>query len=541
MINLSKSIDGTTLAGMFAAGEVVLENNVEGVNSLNVFPVPDGDTGTNMLLTLRAVSTEIKKAPTQSLGKMAQVISRSALLGARGNSGVILSQFLRGLTKQFDGMDKANAACLARAFYQGALAAYSSVGNPVEGTILTVMRVTGQSMTETQDLENMNVIELLEKGLKRCKKAVLETQDQLPILKSAGVVDAGGQGFELIVRGFVAYLKGDDPDEIVLDWAAPDKMIRKEFFIDTQDQMFGYCTQIMVSGSSLEPDSIRSVLMNISESTVVVGDENLVKIHVHTSDPGPVLSLGASLGTLRDVKIESMDEQHEEFQIHQSYQLEVVPLGVVTVGWGDGIENLFTNLGARSVIKGGQTMNPSCQDFLDAATNARSEILILLPNNRNVVSTAHQAAELSEIPITVIETTTIQQGVAAILSFNEHQDLDSNVKAMSRTASDIRSGEVVTAVRDAVLDGKAIKAGEIIGRIEEEVVCFGNSPREVLQTMITNICLEEGSLITLYWGGDITADDVEETVKELINFFPSVEIETVYGGQPYYHYLVSFE
>jgi DAK2 domain fusion protein YloV len=529
------------LASMLCSAEIVLEKNREGVNALNVFPVPDGDTGTNMLLTLRAVAEETKRSPQQSLGEMAQVVSRGALLGARGNSGVILSQFLRGFATQFDGVQEADGECLARAFYQGATSAYSSVGNPVEGTMLTVMRETGEAMTQSPDLGAVDIVDLLKYGLDVCQQAVIATQEQLPVLKRAGVVDAGGKGFELMVRGFLAKLRGEDPNQIILDWASPDNTINKEFLVNSQEQVFGYCTQVMFSGSSLDPESIRSVLMEMAESTVVIGDENLVKVHVHTSDPGPVLSFGASLGTLLDVKIESMDEQHEEFQKNHAIQSEMIPLGVVTVAWGVGFESLFTTLGARTIVSGGQTMNPSCQDFLDAATRSRSDTVILLPNNRNIVSTANQAAALSGIPIKVVETTSIQQGIAAILAFNGDGDLDTNIKAMQRAVFDIQSGEVVTSIRDATLNGKFVEAGKIIGTIEDKVVCFGTSAGEVVRIMVEGILLEEGSLITLYWGGEATESEAITVAKNLKSVFPSVEFETVYGGQPYYHYLISFE
>lgn len=546
MIPSSVTIDGMMLSRMLTSAEIVLEKNLEGVNALNVFPVPDGDTGTNMLLTLRAVIEEINKSPQDSLGEMSKMMARGALLGARGNSGVILSQFLRGLSAEFDGVEEADGDCLAHAFHQGSIAAYSAVGDPVEGTMLTVMRVTSESMIDSVTVLGLHpsdpdIVEVLENGLHICEQAVLDTQEQLPILKNAGVVDAGGKGFELIIRGFLAEFKGEDPHQIILDWTKQKATISKEFLVNSQDEVFGYCTQVMFSGSSLDPDSIRSDLMKMADSTVVIGDENLIKVHVHTSDPGPVLSLGASLGTLRDVKIESMDEQHEEFQKYHTVPPEPVSLGVVTVAWGSGFENLFATLGSRLTVKGGQTMNPSCQDLLDAAIASRADTVILLPNNRNIVPTAHQASELSEIPIKVVETTTIQQGIAAILAFDREEDLGITLDAMNRAILDIQSGEVVTAVRDFTMDGQFVEAGKIIGSIENKLVCFGNSPDQVVQIMIETVLPEEGSLVTLYWGGDITEENSNELAGVLKNRFPSVEFEMVYGGQPYYHYLVSFE
>lgn len=546
MTTSSVTIDGMMLSRMLTSAEIVLEKNLEGVNALNVFPVPDGDTGTNMLLTLRAVIEEINKSPQDSLGEMSKMMARGALLGARGNSGVILSQFLRGFSGEFDGVEEADGDCLAHAFHQGAVAAYSAVGDPVEGTMLTVMRVTSESMINSVTVLGLHpfdpdIVAVLENGLQVCEQAVLDTQKQLPILQNAGVVDAGGKGFELIIRGFLAELKGEDPHEIILDWATTDTTISKEFLANSQEQIFGYCTQVLFSGTTLNPESIRSELMKIADSTVVIGDESLVKVHVHTSDPGPVLSLGASLGTLRDVKIESMDEQHEEFQKYHTDQVEMVPLGVVTVAWGSGFETLFAGLGAREAVEGGQTMNPSCQDLLDATIASRSDTVILLPNNRNIVPTAHQAAGLSEIPIEVVETTSIQQGIAAILAFDQQEDLASNLNAMNRSILDIRSGEVVTAIRNSTLDGQFVEAGQIIGAIENELVCLGSSPEQVVRGMIEAMVPGDGSLVTLYWGGDVREADSEELLGTLKDGFPSVEFELVYGGQPYYHYLVSFE
>ena len=532
-------LDAVGLRGILAAGESALAQNVEAVNALNVFPVPDGDTGTNMLLTLRAVLEELAKTDAPDLGGVAASGARGALLGARGNSGVILSQFFAGLGRSFRDAPAADVPHVAQAFHDGAEAAYKAVSNPTEGTILTVMRATAEAMQT--GVPNGDLAALLERGLEACRVAVLRTPEQLPVLREAGVVDAGGQGFALILEGALSHLRGDDVGAISLETVLPVMAVRQDFLDATESMEYGYCTQVLIRGEEWDPDDIRVRVSAMADSTVVVGDDTLVQVHVHTLDPGPILSLGAALGTLSMVKVENIDEQHVEFQAAHRGERKRLPLAIVAVAPGGGLEELFRSLGAHAVVAGGQTMNPSCQQLLDAVEAVGAEETVLLPNNSNVVLTAHQAADLSPTPLRVVPSSTIPQGIAAMVAFNGAVDLETNVEAMAGALDEVRSGEVVTAVRDANVNGQAVREGEIMASLDGALVASGASCGEALEALVAGAEPSEGTLITLYWGGDTEEAEAEACIPRLQQRFPGVEVEVVRGGQPFYHYLVSIE
>ncbi len=534
-------LDAVGLRGLVAAGESALAHNVEAVNALNVFPVPDGDTGTNMLLTLRAVLEELAKNDASDLGGVAASGARGALLGARGNSGVILSQFFAGLGRSFRDASDADVPHVAQAFRDGAEAAYKAVSNPTEGTILTVMRATAEAMQTGISNGDGDLVALLERGLEACRVAVLRTPEQLPVLKEAGVVDAGGQGFALLLEGALSHLRGEDVAAISLETVLPVMGVSQDFLDATESMEYGYCTQVLISGEALDPDDIRVRVSAMADSTVVVGDDTLVQVHVHTLDPGPILSLGAALGTLSMVKVENIDEQHVEFQAAHRGERKKIPLAIVAVAWGDGLEELFRSLGAHAIVAGGQTMNPSCQQLLDAVEALGAEETVLLPNNSNVVLAAQQAADLSPTPLRVVPSSTIPQGIAAMIAFNDQADLEANVEAMSGALDEVRSGEIVTAVRDAHVDGQAVREGDVMASLDGVLVASGASCEEVLEALVAGAEPPEGSLITLYWGGDMTEAEAEECAPKLQQRFPGVEVEVVKGGQPFYHYLVSIE
>ena len=536
-----EQLDAVALRGMVAAGESALAHNVEAVNALNVFPVPDGDTGTNMLLTLRAVGEELAKSDASDLAGVAASGARGALLGARGNSGVILSQFFAGLGRSFRDVSEADTPHVAQAFQNGADAAYKAVSNPTEGTILTVMRATAEAMQAEISDGDGDLVALLERGLEACRVAVLRTPEQLPVLREAGVVDAGGQGFALVLEGALSHLRGDDVGAISLETVLPVIAVREDFLNATESMEYGYCTQVLIRGEELDPDDIRVRVSAMADSTVVVGDDTLVQVHAHTLDPGPILSLGAALGTLGQVKVENIDEQHVEFQAAHRGERKKLALAIVAVAWGDGLEELFRSLGAHAIVAGGQTMNPSCQQLLDAVEALGAEETVLLPNNSNVVLTAHQAADLSPTPLRVVPSSTIPQGSAAMVAFNVQSDLEENVEAMSGALDEVRSGEVVTAVRDAQVDGQAVREGEVMASLDGVLVATGGSCAEVLEALVAGAEPSEGSLVTLYWGGDTEEAEAEECVPRLQERFPGVEVEVVKGGQPFYHYLVSIE
>ncbi len=534
-------LDADALHGILDAGALALERNVEAVNALNVFPVPDGDTGTNMLLTIRAVQQELAKDTRESLGGAVRLMARGALMGARGNSGVILSQFLRGLSRPLEDHGEAGPELTSVAFQEGAAAAYKAVSEPVEGTLLTVVRRTAEAMRDSIQGGEPDLVELFETALASCRKAVLQTPDQLPVLKEAGVVDAGGQGFAIMLEAALRYLQGEDAGAVHIETVQPLSQVTESFLEAAESELYGYCTQLLVSGTALDPDALRAQLSVLASSTVVIGDDTMVKIHVHTFDPGAILSLGTVVGTLSSVTIENIDEQHQEFQKARRQETPMAPLGVVAVAWGQGIEELFRSLGAGHVVVGGQTMNPSCQELLDAVESLRAETALVLPNNPNIIPTAHQAAGLSSTPLRVVETRNIPQGVAAMLAYNPEMDDAANAAAMQGAAASVRAGEVVTAVRDATVDGRAVRAGEVMGTLEGDLVVSGPQRQEVLGALVQHAGAVEGSLITLYWGGDTTEAEADEAALHLQDRCPGVDVELVHGGQPYYHYLVSIE
>ena len=534
-------LDADALHGILDAGALALERNVEAVNALNVFPVPDGDTGTNMLLTIRAVQQELAKDTRESLGGAVRLMARGALMGARGNSGVILSQFLRGLSRPLEDHGEAGPELTSVAFQEGAAAAYKAVSEPVEGTLLTVVRRTAEAMRDSIQGGEPDLVELFETALASCRKAVLQTPDQLPVLKEAGVVDAGGQGFAIMLEAALRYLQGEDAGAVHIETVQPLAQVTESFLEAAESELYGYCTQLLVSGTALDPDALRAQLSVLASSTVVIGDDTMVKIHVHTFDPGAILSLGTAVGTLSSVTIENIDEQHQEFQKARRQETPMAPLGVVAVAWGQGIEELFRSLGAGHVVVGGQTMNPSCQELLDAVESLRAETALVLPNNPNIIPTAHQAAGLSSTPLRVVETRNIPQGVAAMLAYNPEMDDAANAAAMQAAAASVRAGEVVTAVRDATVDGRAVRAGEVMGTLEGDLVVSGPQRQEVLGALVQHAGAVEGSLITLYWGGDTTEAEADEAALHLQGRCPGVDVELVNGGQPYYHYLVSIE
>ncbi len=535
------ALDADALHGILDAGALALERNVEAVNALNVFPVPDGDTGTNMLLTIRAVQQELAKDTRESLGGAARLMARGALLGARGNSGVILSQFLRGLSRPLEDHGEAGPELTTLAFQEGAAAAYKAVSEPVEGTLLTVARRTAEAMRDSIQGGEPDLVELFETALASCRKAVLQTPDQLPVLKEAGVVDAGGQGFAIMLEAALRYLQGEDAGTVHIETVQPLSQVTESFLEAAESELYGYCTQLLVSGTALDPDALRAQLSVLASSTVVIGDDTMVKIHVHTFDPGAILSLGTAVGTLSSVTIENIDEQHQEFQKARRQETPMAPLGVVAVAWGQGIEGLFRSLGTGHVVVGGQTMNPSCQELLDAVESLRAETALVLPNNPNIIPTAHQAAGLSSTPLRVVETRNIPQGVAAMLAYNPEMDDAANAAAMQGAAASVRAGEVVTAVRDATVDGRAVRAGDVMGTLEGDLVVSGPQRQEVLGALVQHAGAVEGSLITLYWGGETTEAEADEAALHLQDRCPGVDVELVHGGQPYYHYLVSIE
>ena len=538
--------NGHDLRRMLAASALMLEGNVEVLNALNVFPVPDGDTGTNMLLTMKAVTEEANRSPSTSAGEMAAAVAKGALLGARGNSGVILSQFFRGLSEGLKGKEQFNGLELAQALQEATKWAYKAVSEPVEGTMLTVIREATQAATE-RGATGGNLLEVCLAARDACKATVARTPTLLAVLREAGVVDAGGQGLCFIVEGFLSYLQGEDTADLKLEVEQPvgveagTGIVDQDFLTATEEEIYGYCTQFLIQGENLDPDAIRGKMASMAGSTVVIGDETMVKVHVHADDPGVLLSLALPYGSLAQIKIDNMDEQHQQYLAARRQEVKELPIAVVSVASGPGLENLFSGNGAAAIVPGGDTMNPSTQEILQAAEAVPSRSVIILPNNRNILAAAQQACELSKKSLRVVPTQSIPQGVSAILAFNPEVDLDENLHRMEKARTAVRTGEITTAVRAAKMGGVSVQKGQIIGLLERELVAAGDDPQKVLMELLRKASVSQGDLVTLYWGSSLVQHSGEQAAAEVAATFSGVEVEAVNGGQPYYHYLVSIE
>ncbi|MCE2463133.1 MAG: DAK2 domain-containing protein [Dehalococcoidia bacterium] len=572
-------LSGDELRRAFEAATRCLERYRDAINALNVFPVPDGDTGTNMLLTMRSVNDECSRAADSSVGAVMSAMAHGALLGARGNSGVILSQFFYGLAQGFHGKDESNGEDLAHAFESASRAAYNSVSKPVDGTMLTVIRELSQAATRRAGGAggHGDPLSVLEAALGAAKESLSRTPLQLPVLREAGVVDAGGQGVVTLLEGAFYCLSGVEVETLELsvpvspstsfenvpspgdlDQSVGQPVVHEEYLASTEEELYGYCTQFLIQGQRLDAGKIREELSSMAGSTVVVGGDDLVKVHVHVHDPGPVISYAVSLGTIDQVSMTNMDQQHEEFMAFHRGQTGTPeaprqPAGkgtasaVVAVAWGDGYTDLFRGLGCASVVAGGQTMNPSTQELLDAARDTGARDVILLPNNPNIILVARQAATVvegdpdREVTLHVVPSRTIPQGVAALLAFSPEGDMESVLRSMDEALATVKTIEVTTAVRPVTLGELAVQEGQYIGILEGELVTAEDSAFLALQKTLLKVGPESGQLITLYWGGDVDEGQAGEEAARLQENIPGVEIEVVYGGQPFYHYVASLE
>ena len=529
---------------MFVFGTALLERNVEAVNSLNVFPVPDGDTGTNMLLTMKGILGDSSSIRLEA-GDMADQMARNALMEARGNSGVILSQFFKGMSDGIKGMPHCGVEELAKSFIAARKNSYSAVGNPVEGTMLTVISSISEAAVKAADA-GVGVDELFEIVCSNANDTVERTPEMLDVLREAGVVDAGGRGLAIILEGIRRQLKGQSLGDTLpfCDVGSPEMLsgkVSEQFFSDTHDKEYGYCTQFMIEGKSLGIEKIKADMEAIADSTVVIGNETIVKVHVHSEDPGKVLSSAISYGTLSRVDITNMDEQKEVFSRNTPDEGVNVPLGIVSVALGDGIKDLFVSLGSAKVLDGGNTLNPSVRDLVEVIDSAKSDKVILLPNNKNIIPTAHQASEISSKLVQVVESKTIPQGIAAILCFNSDRDIESNVRDMQEAILSIQTVEVTEAVRDVMLDGIEVKEGHLIGLLDGKLTTTGRDLPSVVEAILEAAGVSGGDLVTLYGGDRVQLDEVQDLGKRILAVFPGLEVEVVNGGQPNYHLLISIE
>ncbi|MDA1189658.1 MAG: DAK2 domain-containing protein [Chloroflexi bacterium] len=540
-------LDGSHLKRMIAGATAMVAANVEQVNALNVFPVPDGDTGTNMHLTIREVAAAAHKVAGGSASDVAKEMASRALREARGNSGVILSQFFKGVAQGLEGLDDFGANDWARCLRLATEHSYKAVGNPVEGTMLTVIREAAEK-AEEQASRSRTVVTLLDKVCAQARDAVKRTPTMLEVLRQAGVVDAGGYGLFLVLEGARRELSGEEGAPKKLSVPGMGKVdgvlgkVAEEFLEHSSYEMYGFCTQFLITDGSLDVDEIRAAVETMAKSTVVVGDAKAVKVHGHTENPDALVAYGESLGTLSQVSVQDMDEQKQGFTaMHRERPAEKKAIGLVVVASGDGLRKLFESLGADVVVSGGDTMNPSVQDIADAVAACPSDTVVVLPNNKNIVTTARQACEVCDKAVLVVPSVTIPQGVSAVLNYSQQKSPEANAADMERALGDVRSVAVTDATRSVELNGVQVELGQKIGLVDGEVVTAGEDVVEVLTAALTKAEASEDALVTLYRGAGRSEAQGEKDAAALREAFPEAEFETVYGGQAHYYYLASVE
>ncbi len=539
-----ESANGQDLREMFAVATAWLEKSAADIDALNVFPVPDGDTGTNMLLTMRSAIEEAYRAPDQSASAVSKAMAKGALMGARGNSGVILSQIWRGLAQGLAEKESFTGADLADALAQASIMAYKGLSNPVEGTILTVINEAAAAAQAYTASNGGDLKEVLEVTVNAASESVARTPTLLPVLMEAGVVDAGGQGLYTILEGALRYLRGEKeqmqfrkPQIIVSDVAVAAGLPHMK---EVEEVPYGYCTNILLRGQGLNPDKLRMKLKRKGESLVVAGDESTVRIHIHTYDPGKTLHYIGSLGTMHEINIRNMDEQHQGFLEMQRERTLAVDIAIIAVVAGDGLTEVFKSLGAI-VVSGGQTMNPSTKDLLRAVDSVASDKVVILPNNKNIVLTASQVQSLTTKAIKVVPTETVPQGVAALLAFDYEADLETNTGLMEQAKLAVKSIEVTRASKDSQLNGLKIKKKQAIGLLDGSIVAAGDSVTDVLNEMLAELDLAEAEVITIYYGADTEQTEAEAVSLAVRQQYPELQIEVVKGGQPHYNFIVSIE
>ncbi len=537
-------IDGHILASGFISGANLLYNKRQEVDALNVFPVPDGDTGTNMSMTSTALAKALLELKTDSVSKVCDTMSYATLRGARGNSGVILSQYFRGIAKYMKGKNTCTVQEFAESLKAGSDAAYAAVMNPTEGTILTVGKAAAVAAVFAAK-EGKSLKETVEAALEDGEKALAKTPDMLPALKSAGVVDAGGQGWIYIVKGLLAALEGNPVErEDGGEQLAADTKVQTS--VDAGDIKFGYCTEFIIEKTNPDVNVLgfRSAIQDKGDCMLVIDDDEIVKVHIHTNNPGFVLERAVKLGSLINIKIDNMRYQHQSLIETEDNKApaERKKYGFVAVCAGDGLEKILKDLGVDVVIKGGQTMNPSTEDILSAANSVNAETVFIFPNNKNIIMAASQAADICDNTAIVIPTRSVPACVAALLKFNEARSAEDNDKAMQKAIGEIKTAQVTYAVRDTVADSKEISEGDIIGVGKGGIEAVGDDTSKVVCEIIENMYDDdEDEYITVYYGEDIDEGDAEELVEELEEKYPDAEIALRYGGQPIYYYIVSVE
>jgi uncharacterized protein len=538
---------GREFKEMFAAGSVWLEKSVADVNAINVFPVPDGDTGTNMHLTLRSTLEEAERALNQSVAEISKAMAQGALMGARGNSGVILSQFFRGLAKVMDKNETLTPDIWAKALMEASHTAYKGLSQPAEGTILTVMRDTATAAQVAAQSNPGDMVAVMEACVEASKESVARTPLLLPVLRDAGVVDAGGQGFYVIMQGALLYLKGElegmkfSKPEIVVATGVETSGVPQISM--EKEEPFGYCTNFLLVGQKLNPDKIKERLEGKGQSIVVAGDSNNIRVHIHTYDPGAILRFATSMGTLHHIQIQNMDDQHEGFkEMQQAPKAAAADIAIITVAPGIGMTEVFKSLGASAVVPGGQTMNPSVKEILQQVDDVPSKKVIVLPNNKNIVLSASQVKPLTSKEVVVIPTKTLPQGIAALLAFNYEGTIEENAKAMEQAITSVKTVEITRSVRSTKLNGLEIKDGDFIGIIDDkDIVAASGNIDDVVSKAVTTAGIGSSEVVTIYYGSDVTAETAEIMLAKIREKYPEKQIEMVNGGQPHYYYIISIE
>lgn len=536
-------IEGKMLRDMFVSGANNLQNHKDLVDKLNVFPVPDGDTGTNMSLTISYAMKELAKVENDSITEIGKSLSKGSLMGARGNSGVILSQIIRGFSKAIEGKEQINAEELAKAFKNGSDTAYKAVIKPIEGTILTVVRESGEFAVKAAKKEK-DLLKFLEMVIAEANESLERTPELLKNLKEAGVVDSGGKGLVLIYEGMYAALKGNPIK--AKDMSSNVQEVKQAgTAINTDDIKFCYCTEFILESDKISDTEIRDMMLKYGDSLAVVGDEGIIKVHVHTNDPGLVLQDALKHGQLVTIKIENMKLQHENTLIEDTSEIaqsaEEKEYGFIATSMGDGLAKIFKDFGVDYIIEGGQTMNPSTEDFMKAIDCINAKNIFIFPNNSNIIMAANQAKELSEKNIIVIPTKNTPQGFTALVNFNGDATVQENEAALMESLTMVKSGQVTFAVRDTVMNDVEVKEGNIIGIAESKLMDAGEGVNEITTSLIEKLVDEDSAIVTLFYGEDVTEEEANNLRDELEEKFEDIDIELYYGGQPLYYYLISVE
>ena len=553
----TKVIDAQLLQKAFIAGAYNLERNKDYINELNVFPVPDGDTGSNMSLTIMAAAREVSALENPSMDELSKKISSGSLRGARGNSGVILSQLLRGFCKEIKGKKQITVSVLADGFVRAVETAYKAVMKPKEGTILTVAKGVAEKAVELSEMD-MDFETLGQEILDHGNEVLKQTPELLPVLKEAGVVDSGGQGLMEFLTGAYNGLTGkEEIKEPVTSGGAAKAQTMSSEEIDTSHIKYGYCTEFIIMlekeyNAEIEA-KFKEFLTSIGDSLVVVSDDEIVKVHVHTNHPGLAFEKGLEYGSLTSMKVDNMREEHKEKVIHEQDRKKAAeqeaakeepkkPFGFVAVSVGEGLNDIFKDLGVDHIIEGGQTMNPSTADVLDAISKVNAETVFVFPNNKNIILAANQAAEIEEEKqVIVIPTKTIPQGISALISFDETATAEANQAGMEDAITAVKSGQVTYAVRDTSIDGKEIKTGDYMGIDDAGIQAVGQDITEVVKDLIGAMADEDSELLSIYYGSDVEEEKANALVEAVQAAYPDFEVEAHAGGQPIYYYILSLE